>query len=173
MLIFGATVNVVPWVYGPEILPLEARSRGTAISVSAHWTWNFCKQALKLSWAPWANTVLVIVMMTPILINRIHWRTYIIFTITNVCLRVPTIQYCAILHTDLHHRQSLYLSCISSIQKHQTSRLRISTRFSRYDLNLSGKRKMWYIRFLPRYRTWMIRLLHISSEYQRLNMRRA
>ena len=59
MLIFGATINVVPWVYvsnpdaagchlltahqGPEILPLEARSRGTAISVSAHWMWNFCK----------------------------------------------------------------------------------------------------------------------------------
>lgn len=39
MLIFGATVNVVPWVYGPEILPLEARTRGIAISVSAHWLW--------------------------------------------------------------------------------------------------------------------------------------
>lgn len=37
----GATINVVPWVYGPEILPLEARTRGTAISVSAHWLWNF------------------------------------------------------------------------------------------------------------------------------------
>lgn len=31
MLIFGGTINVVPWVYGPEILPLEARTRGTAI----------------------------------------------------------------------------------------------------------------------------------------------
>ena len=41
MLIFGGTVNVVPWVYGPEILPLEARTRGTAISVSSHWLWNF------------------------------------------------------------------------------------------------------------------------------------
>ena len=39
MLIFGATVNVVPWVWGPEILPLEARTRGTAISVSSHWMW--------------------------------------------------------------------------------------------------------------------------------------
>lgn len=37
MLIFGGTINVVPWVYGPEILPLEARTRGTAISVSSHW----------------------------------------------------------------------------------------------------------------------------------------
>jgi len=64
MLIFGGTINVVPWVYvsifpaiqlhgfqtradrnakGPEILPLEARTRGTAISVSAHWLWNFCR----------------------------------------------------------------------------------------------------------------------------------
>lgn len=42
MLIFGGTINVVPWVWGPEILPLEARARGTAISVSAHWMWNFC-----------------------------------------------------------------------------------------------------------------------------------
>ena len=39
MLIFGGTINVVPWVYGPEVLPLEARARGTAISISAHWTW--------------------------------------------------------------------------------------------------------------------------------------
>ena len=36
-LFFGATLNVVPWVWGPEILPLEARARGTAISVSSHW----------------------------------------------------------------------------------------------------------------------------------------
>lgn len=62
-------------MYGPEILPLEARSRGTAISVSAHWTWNF-----------------FIVMITPVLIGRIHWKTYIIFTITNACF-VPIIYF--------------------------------------------------------------------------------
>lgn len=42
MLVFGATINVVPWVWGPEILPLEARARGTAISVSSHWVSNPC-----------------------------------------------------------------------------------------------------------------------------------
>ena len=36
MLIFSAGVNIVTWIYGLEILPLEARSRGTAISVSSH-----------------------------------------------------------------------------------------------------------------------------------------
>ena len=64
MLIFGASVNVVPWVWGPEILPLEARTKGTAISVSAHWMWNFC-----------------IVMITPVLISGIGWKTYLIFMI--------------------------------------------------------------------------------------------
>lgn len=29
---YKGTINVVPWVYGPEILPLEARTRGTAIA---------------------------------------------------------------------------------------------------------------------------------------------
>ncbi|KAF2093007.1 general substrate transporter, partial [Rhizodiscina lignyota] len=75
MLIFGATINVVPWVYGPEILPLEARTRGTAISVSAHWLWNF-----------------FIVMITPVLINRIGYKTYILFTCTNAAF-VPIIWY--------------------------------------------------------------------------------
>lgn len=40
MLVFGASINVVPWVWGPEILPLEARTRGTAISVASHWMWS-------------------------------------------------------------------------------------------------------------------------------------
>ena len=48
MLVFGATINVVPWVWGPEILPLEARARGTAISVSSHWMWNFCTSTTRL-----------------------------------------------------------------------------------------------------------------------------
>ncbi|SMY21888.1 unnamed protein product [Zymoseptoria tritici ST99CH_1A5] len=68
MLIFGGTVNVVPWVYGPEILPLEARTRGTAISVSSHWLWNF-----------------FIVMISPVLINRIGFHTYIVFAILLAC----------------------------------------------------------------------------------------
>jgi hypothetical protein len=28
MLIFGASVNCIPWVYGPEILPLHVRAKG-------------------------------------------------------------------------------------------------------------------------------------------------
>lgn len=41
MFTFGATMNCVPWVYVSEILPLHARTKGTAIGVSPNWTWNF------------------------------------------------------------------------------------------------------------------------------------
>jgi MFS family permease len=93
MLIFGGTINVVPWgkrvdlstirgqradintVYGPEILPLEARTRGVAISVSAHWLWNF-----------------FIVMISPVLISRIGWCTYLIFMVL-LALFIPVIYF--------------------------------------------------------------------------------
>ncbi|KAL6901132.1 general substrate transporter [Trichoderma evansii] len=71
MLIFGMTINCVPWVYVPEILPLEARTQGTAIGISSNWLWNFA-----------------IVMITPIIINRLQWKAYLIFMITNL-LFVP------------------------------------------------------------------------------------
>lgn len=41
MLVYGASMNCVPWVYVPEILPLHARTRGTALGVSSNWLWNF------------------------------------------------------------------------------------------------------------------------------------
>ena len=39
MLIFGASVNCIPWCYVPEILPLHARAKGTAIGISSNWIW--------------------------------------------------------------------------------------------------------------------------------------
>ncbi|EQB56561.1 hypothetical protein CGLO_03418 [Colletotrichum gloeosporioides Cg-14] len=67
MLIFGMSVNCVPWVYVPEILPLEARARGTALGVSSNWLWNF-----------------TVVMITPVIINRLQWKAYLIFMATNL-----------------------------------------------------------------------------------------
>jgi MFS family permease len=75
MLIFGMTMNCVPWVYVPEILPLQARTRGTAIGVSSNWLWNF-----------------TIVMITPIIINRLKWKAYMIFMATNLIF-VPAIYF--------------------------------------------------------------------------------
>ena len=41
MLIFGASVNCIPWVYVPEILPLHVRAKGSAVGISANALWNF------------------------------------------------------------------------------------------------------------------------------------
>jgi hypothetical protein len=41
MLSFGATMNCIPWVYVPEILPLHVRAKGSAVGISANWLWNF------------------------------------------------------------------------------------------------------------------------------------
>lgn len=75
MLIHGMSINSVPWVYVPEILPLEARTKGTAIGVSSNWLWNF-----------------TVVMITPVIINRIEWKAYLIFMITNF-LFIPIIYF--------------------------------------------------------------------------------
>lgn len=74
-LIHGMSINSVPWVYVPEILPLEARTKGTAIGVSSNWLWNF-----------------VIVMITPVIINRLQWKAYLIFMVTNLAF-IPFIYF--------------------------------------------------------------------------------
>ncbi|RGP75393.1 sugar transporter stl1 [Fusarium sporotrichioides] len=66
---FQATV----WVYPSEILPLRLRQRGSSISTAANWIFNY-----------------MIVQITPISINNIGWRTYIIFAVLNA-LWVPLI----------------------------------------------------------------------------------
>lgn len=65
-LIFGATANCLPWAIVPEVLPLHARSRGTAIGISSNWIWNF-----------------VIVEITPVIILHLKWKGYLIFMCTN------------------------------------------------------------------------------------------
>ncbi|KAI4762735.1 putative Myo-inositol transporter 1 [Aureobasidium sp. EXF-3400] len=76
MFIFGASANCIPWVYVPEILPLHARAKGTAIGISSNWLWNF-----------------VVVMITPTLINNLQWQAYLIFMCTNLAF-VPLVYFC-------------------------------------------------------------------------------
>ncbi|VUC29963.1 unnamed protein product [Clonostachys rosea] len=67
MYTFGMSVHCVPWVYVPEVLPLEARTQGSAIGISSNWLWNF-----------------TVVMITPIIIKRLQWKAYLIFMTTNL-----------------------------------------------------------------------------------------
>ena len=76
MLIFGGSINCVPWVYVPEILPLHARAKGTAIGVSGNWIWNF-----------------FVVMITPIILTRLAWKAYLIFMCTNFAF-IPLVYFC-------------------------------------------------------------------------------
>lgn len=66
MLIFGASVNCIPWVYVPEILPLHVRAKGTAIGISANWIFNF-----------------LVVQITPRLLNNTRWKGYFVFMALN------------------------------------------------------------------------------------------
>ncbi|KAL6890064.1 sugar transporter STL1 [Trichoderma evansii] len=59
---FQATV----WVYPSEILPLRLRQKGSSISTAANWIFNY-----------------MIVQITPIAIENIGWKTYIVFAILN------------------------------------------------------------------------------------------
>lgn len=75
MIIFAATTAVVPWCYVPEILPLHARAKGTAIGISSNWLWNF-----------------VVVMITPTILQRLQWKAYLIFMCTNLSF-VPLVWF--------------------------------------------------------------------------------
>ncbi|KAG5912819.1 hypothetical protein E4U42_001797 [Claviceps africana] len=68
---FQATV----WVYPSEILPLKLRQTGSSISTAVNWILNY-----------------MIVQITPIAIENIGWRTYIIFAILNATW-VPVIYF--------------------------------------------------------------------------------
>ena len=76
MLCFGASVNCIPWVYVPEILPLHARSRGTAFGISSNWLWNF-----------------VVVTITPVILSDLQWKAFLIFMCTNLAF-VPLVYFC-------------------------------------------------------------------------------
>lgn len=76
MLSFGMTMNCIPWVYVPEILPLHVRAKGTAVGISANWIWNF-----------------FVVMVTPTLLNSLAWKGYLIFMVLNFSF-IPLVFFC-------------------------------------------------------------------------------
>lgn len=80
MLCFGATANCIPWVYVPEILPLHARAKGSAIGVSSNWLWNF-----------------FVVMITPTLINNLKWKGYLLFMALNFSF-IPLVYFWYVQH---------------------------------------------------------------------------
>ncbi|CAM1503163.1 Fc.00g079390.m01.CDS01 [Cosmosporella sp. VM-42] len=65
---FGTTWLPVPWLYPAEINPVKTRGKANVVSTCTNWLFNF-----------------LIVMITPILIHRISWGTYLLFACINSC----------------------------------------------------------------------------------------
>ncbi|RPB20253.1 general substrate transporter [Terfezia boudieri ATCC MYA-4762] len=72
---FGATWLPLPWLYPAEINPLRTRGKANAVSTITNWLFNF-----------------LIVMITPIMIDRIGWGTYLFFGAMNACF-LPIIYF--------------------------------------------------------------------------------
>lgn len=60
MLCFGASLNGIPWCYSTDILPLRLRAPDTALAMNINWIWVF-----------------LVVMITPVMVNQIAWKTYL------------------------------------------------------------------------------------------------
>ncbi|OTA60694.1 general substrate transporter [Hypoxylon sp. EC38] len=72
---FGATWLPLPWLYPAEINPIKTRAKANATSTCTNWLFNF-----------------LIVMVTPIMIDRIGWGTYLFFAVINACF-LPVIWF--------------------------------------------------------------------------------
>ncbi|PYH49628.1 putative MFS monosaccharide transporter [Aspergillus saccharolyticus JOP 1030-1] len=75
MCFFGATWLPLPWLYPAEISPLRTRSKANAVSTCSNWLFNF-----------------TVVMITPVMVSRIGWGTYLFFAAWNAIF-IPVIWF--------------------------------------------------------------------------------
>lgn len=57
------------FLYATEVAPIKLRMAMSSISTANHWLWNF-----------------VVVMITPVALNTIHWRYYIVYAVISACI---------------------------------------------------------------------------------------
>ncbi|EWC43824.1 hypothetical protein DRE_07268 [Drechslerella stenobrocha 248] len=72
---FGASWLPLPWLYPAEVNPLRTRAKANAVSTCTNWAFNF-----------------LVVLVTPIMIDRIGWGTYLFFACVNACF-LPIIYF--------------------------------------------------------------------------------
>ncbi|KAM0293765.1 hypothetical protein ACHAO9_001451 [Fusarium lateritium] len=68
---FGMSWNAIPWLYAPEITPLDLRHVGSSIAAFSEWLWTF-----------------VIALITPYAIDTAGWKFYLLFCIM-ILLNIP------------------------------------------------------------------------------------
>ncbi|SJX60782.1 related to sugar transport protein [Sporisorium reilianum f. sp. reilianum] len=59
--VFGYSWGPIPWLYPPEILPLAFRAKGASLATATNWSFNW-----------------LVGELTPILMEKIGWRLYIV-----------------------------------------------------------------------------------------------
>lgn len=62
---FGVSWGPIGWLIGPEVLPNKARSSGSSLATATNWICNF-----------------IVGQMTPILLEKISWRLYLVHSIS-------------------------------------------------------------------------------------------
>lgn len=72
---FGIGWQGVPWLYPTEINSLSMRTKGAALGTATNWAFNF-----------------MVVEITPIGIDTLHWKFYIIWTVLNFSF-VPIVYF--------------------------------------------------------------------------------
>ncbi|KAI9933641.1 hypothetical protein ASPWEDRAFT_174802 [Aspergillus wentii DTO 134E9] len=75
MAAFGATWLPLPWLYPAELSPIKTRAKANAVSTCSNWLFNF-----------------TVVMITPVMVDRIGWGTYLFFAALNACF-IPVIYF--------------------------------------------------------------------------------
>lgn len=75
MCVFGATWLPLPWLYPAELSPIKTRAKANAVSTCSNWLFNF-----------------TVVMITPVMVARIKWGTYLFFAAWNG-LFVPVVWF--------------------------------------------------------------------------------
>ncbi|GAA6026203.1 hypothetical protein JCM10207_005544, partial [Rhodosporidiobolus poonsookiae] len=72
---FASGLLSIPWLYPAEVNPLAVRAQGAALATMTNWLFTF-----------------LVVMITPVAIDTIGWKTYLVWTATNTAF-VPILYF--------------------------------------------------------------------------------
>jgi hypothetical protein len=91
---FGIGMQGVPWLYPTEINSLSMRTKGAAIGTATNWIFNFMvgKYTTSVQRRGVTSLTFVLVEITPIGIQSLHWKFYIVWTVLNFSF-IPCIYF--------------------------------------------------------------------------------
>lgn len=75
LAIFGYSWGPIPWLYPPEIMPLAFRAKGASLATATNWAFNW-----------------LVGEVTPILLEKIGWRVYILLAV-NALIAFVTVYF--------------------------------------------------------------------------------